>query len=270
MDYENQAMIEDMFNKHQTMRMLRHELLSSPSIVQMIDQSGLDAEFSLDLMSQMILHKRTTVDVLVGLLKRHFDTKPDPVQACADALEKAIEHQLVLYSHAEQRFILRFDVGEDKHKLIRQYMYLPPMTIPPLEVTSNRGSGYVTIRQDSLLLKDNHHDGDICLDAINRANQVAFSINERVVKGIRNKWKNLAKPKEGESFQDYTKRLKAFEVFEKDAFFTLALLVEMGNRFHFTHKYDKRGRMYSQGYYADYQGNDWNKSCIEFTDKQFI
>jgi DNA-directed RNA polymerase len=39
-----------------------------------------------------------------------------------------------------------------------------------------------------------------------------------------------------------------------------------GNRFWLTHKYDKRGRTYCQGYHVSYQGNDYNKACIEFAD----
>jgi len=35
-----------------------------------------------------------------------------------------------------------------------------------------------------------------------------------------------------------------------------------------THKYDKRGRCYSQGYHVNPQGNDWNKAVIEFAEKE--
>ena len=34
--------------------------------------------------------------------------------------------------------------------------------------------------------------------------------------------------------------------------------------FYLTHAYDKRGRTYAQGYHVSYQGNDWNKACVQF------
>jgi DNA-directed RNA polymerase len=37
-----------------------------------------------------------------------------------------------------------------------------------------------------------------------------------------------------------------------------------------THKYDKRGRTYSQGYHIQPQGSDWNKAVIEFADKEIV
>jgi DNA-directed RNA polymerase len=48
------------------------------------------------------------------------------------------------------------------------------------------------------------------------------------------------------------------------------LMFTAGNRFYMTHKYDKRGRTYSQGYHINPQGNDWNKAVIEFADKEVI
>jgi hypothetical protein len=238
--------------------------------MQTIAKSQLDEEFALDLLSQMVLHRRATVPTLVGLLERHFSAFGNPMQVCANMLELAAKHDLVDYDPQDERFILVFDVDQATHTLLRQYQYLPPMIVPPLEVTSNRGSGYITVTTDSLVLKDNHHEGDLCLDSINRFNRVPLTANLDVVKKIRNHWKGIDKPKLGEPFVEYQKRLKAFERYEADAFFTIALMGEMGNRFHFTHKVDKRGRTYSQGYHLNYQGNDWNKSIVELAEPEYV
>lgn len=270
MDFENQQMVEQIFNARQTPRLLRKELLGSAEVVARVQASELDQEFALDLLAQMILCKRATVPQLVGQLRHHFARMANPFQACADALLTAAERDLVDYDPERQQFILVFDLDEATHALLRQYQYLPPMLVPPLEVTDNRGSGYLTIRTDSLLLKDNHHEGDLCLDHLNRCNRIAFSVNTEVVRTIRNQWKHLDKPKDGESFQDYQQRLKAFERYERDSFFTIALMQEMGNRFYLTHKYDKRGRTYCQGYHITYQGNQWNKAVIEFATPTLI
>lgn len=266
MDFENQKMIETCFNKKQTHDLLRHELTGSKTVMDTIARSGLDQKFCLDLLSQMILNKRATVPALVGLLAHHFVD----YQSTADALLRACEADLVDFDPQDERFVVRFNIDEATERLMRQYQYLPPMIVPPLTVTGNRGSGYITIRQDSLLLQDNHHEGDLCLDSINRFNAVPLAINAAVVKSIRNSWKHLDKPKAHETYDDYQKRVKAFERYERDSFFTMALLIETGNRFHLTHKVDKRGRTYAQGYHVNPQGNCWNKAVVELANKELI
>ena len=270
MDFENQRMLETFFNAKQTPKLLRKELTGSAHVMALISASTLASDFAIDLLSQMILYKRTTVPTLIGLLSHHFGAKHDRYQACADALVQAAHADLVDYDPSDERFVVRWDVDDKTMSLIRQYQYLPPMVVPPLPVVSNRGSGHITITNDSLLLQDNHHDGDLCLDSINRFNSVPLAINADVVKGIRNSWKALDKPKAGETFEEYQKRVKAFERYERDSFFTIALLIEMGNRFHLTHKPDKRGRTYAQGYHVNPQGNCWNKATVEFAHKELI
>ena len=45
-------------------------------------------------------------------------------------------------------------------------------------------------------------------------------------------------------------------------------LFMMGNEFYLTHRYDKRGRCYAQGYHVTTQGNPWNKAVIEFAHEE--
>lgn len=270
MDYENQDMIEHFFNARQTPHLLRHELSQNEKACKAIVSSGLDEDFAFDLLSQMVLYKRAHLPTLVGLLKQHFRNQVNPFQACADALLTAAAHWLVDWDEAREQFVIMFDVSDKAMKLIRQYQYMPPMIVPPLTVRDNRGSGYINIKDDSLILQNNHHEGDICLDSINRFNSIPMSINEEVVRMIRNSWKNLDRPKNGETFEDYQKRLKAFERYEQDAFFTIAFMVEMGNEFYFTHKVDKRGRTYAQGYHINPQGNCWNKAVLELAEKEKV
>lgn len=273
MDYENQKMIETFYNARQTKDLLRRELLLSQEVLMAVDRSGLDQEFALDLLSHMILLKRATLPTLVGLLKHHYSVFANPRQCCADALAHAAIMDLVNFDTEREQFVLQFDADANTHTLLRQYQYLPPMIVPPLEVRAdgvNRGSGYITVQTDSLVLKDNHHNGDLAVDSLNRFNKVALSINTNIVKGIRNSWKHIDKPKDGENFQDYQARVKAFEKYERDSFYTIALMVEMGNRFYLTHKVDKRGRTYAQGYHITTQGNVWSKAILELADKELV
>lgn len=270
MDYENQKMLEQFFNARQTPKLLRKELMGSQTVVSAIQASELPEDFCLDLLSHMILAKRAPVSALVGLLKHHNKGSSLQFQKTADMLLIAAEKDLVDYDPDRDQFIVRFDVDETTHELIRQYQYLPPMIVPPLPVgepgSLNRGSGYITVQTDSLLLKDNHHEGDLCPDSLNRFNQVPLTLNLELAKRVKNSWKNIDKPKQGETFEEYQKRRKAFDRFQQTAAFTFALMSEMGNRFYLTHRVDKRGRTYCQGYQINYQGNDWSKACIELAD----
>ncbi|MEK0397488.1 hypothetical protein WNX13_10960, partial [Lactobacillus delbrueckii] len=69
----------------------------------------------------------------------------------------------------------------------------------------------------SIILKKNHHEDDVCLDHINRMNKIPFQIDMRVVKFVKNEWRNLDKPKEGETREDFLKRKKAFEKYDRTA-----------------------------------------------------
>lgn len=266
MKADTQRLIETMHSKHQTMDLLMNEFRNEPFIQNMVDASGLEADFCYALLCQMALHKRARVDVLVGVLSRHAET----LQQVADMLFAAAEADLVDFNAATSQFIIKWQPEQKVYDLITQYQFLPPMLVPPLKVTSNRGRGHLTYQQDSLILKNNHHDGDICLDVLNLKNQIPLQINVDVVKSIRNSWRNLNKCKPGETFEEFQKRVEAFERFEKLTMKDMALMVNNDNEFYFTHAYDKRGRSYCSGYTINYQGNDYQKAVVEFKHEEIV
>ena len=47
-------------------------------------------------------------------------------------------------------------------------------------------------------------------------------------------------------------------------------MVSQGNRFYLTHKVDKRGRIYAQGYHITTQGTAFKKAMIELAEPEFI
>jgi DNA-directed RNA polymerase len=50
----------------------------------------------------------------------------------------------------------------------------------------------------------------------------------------------------------------------------IGILEGFSNEFYLTHRYDKRGRVYCQGYHVTYQGTPWNKAVLELADKEII
>ena len=140
------------------------------------------------------------------------------------------------------------------------------MIVKPMPVTNNKETGYITGR-GSIILRNNHHEDDVCLDHINRMNSIKFTINPNTAKMVKHTWRNLDKPKDGETKEDFQKRKRAFEKYDRTAKEVIGMLTD---EFYLTHKEDKRGRTYCQGYHVTYQGAAWNKAVIEFAEKELI
>ena len=267
----HQHLLEQLFNKNQTISRIREEFQECKefNFTAYMEEKGLNPAFGMDLLIQMVLHKQTTIPVMVGILRHHLGTSKDELQQCADLIEKAIDIGLVIWNNDTRKLVVKFNITDDIQRDLDRFQYPLPMIVEPLDVTHNKEDGYLTTK-GSLLLKKSHHDDDICLDHINRCNKIKFVINDDTATMVKNKWRNLDKPKAGEHHGDYQKRLKAFHKYTTVSLEVIRLLVQEGKEFYFTHKYDKRGRTYCQGYHCSYQGNPWNKAVIELANKELV
>lgn len=264
---EHQVMLEMLYNKNQTTKRIRQEFTECEEFDfgTYIEECGLPIPFGLDLLVQMALHKRASVETLIGCLQHHAENP----QQIADWLLMAAEKDLVDYDPQLKIFIVKFTISIDVQEELDRYQYPLPMVMVPKKVLSNKDTGYLT-SVGSIILKNNHHNDDVCLDHINRMNEIPLSINTNVATMVKNKWKNLDCKKSDETFDEYKQRVRAFEKYNKCAKDVIDILRTEGNKFYLTHKYDKRGRIYCQGYLVTYQGASWNKAVIEFADKEII
>ena len=169
-----------------------------------------------------------------------------------------------LFKHTDRGSIYlvsAFELDEKIVKFIEQTMYLPPMICPPREIRTNHDSGYLTKRESMILGKGNFHTENICLDSINKFNQVALSLNVRLLKTFSEEpKKEFTDPAKKEQWMTFVK--KSYEVYRD--------LVQHGNEFWLTHRVDKRGRTYAQGYHCSTQGNSFRKAIVELSDKELI
>ncbi len=264
-----QTELERLYSKNQLIPRIRSEFMKLKDqgfdLIGYLNEREIPADFGVDVLIQMVLHKRATLPVLVGILQRHFDT----AQECADMLLRMANTDLLDYSTTSHQFIVVADISEDVKEDLERFQYPLPMVIEPREIKTNRDSGYL-LNNSSVILKDNHHEDDVCLDHLNRVNKIRFAINDDTATMVKNQWRNLDKPKEGETREDFNKRVKAFEKYDRSVQAVMAKLLSLGNSFYLTHRYDKRGRIYCQGYHVNYQGAPWNKAVIELADKEFI
>jgi hypothetical protein len=268
---QHQIELEKLYSKNQTLSRIRREFTDCQTFnfEAYLEHHRIDVDFGIDLLVQMALHKRTTPSTLIGILRRHFEPLVSASQLAANMLEKALAARLVLWDDPAGQFVVMFNITEDVQRDLDRYQFPLPMVVPPRRVRDNWETGYFTARE-SIILRKNHHDDDVCLDHINRANQVRFMINFDTAHMISGAWRNLDKPKAGESKEDFDKRVKAFDKYDRSSKDVIDQLVAHGNEFYLTHRYDKRGRIYCQGYHVNYQGAPWNKAVIELADKEFV
>ena len=259
--------MEKLFHKNQLHPRIKSEFQGADlPFRDVMLKHNIDPAFGFDLLVQMVLHKRAGVPVLVGILRKHF--KGD-CQKTADALLMACQIDLMDWNPVTRQFIVKYDITPDVQEELDTYQYPLPMIVEPKELKNNHDTGYYTSR-NSVILKDNHHDNDVCLDHLNQVNGVKLTLNSDVTSMIQNQWRNLDKPKPGEDRKDYLKRVKAFEKYDRTAYQVMAHLDIAGGEFYLTHKYDKRGRVYCQGYHVNYQGNTWNKAVINFANEEMV
>lgn len=267
----HQLELERLYNKNQTISRLRKVFTDCKEFdfAGYMTDNGVEPDFGFDLLVQMALHKRTTLPILVAILRHHFDRYPNASQLAADMILKCGEIELVDWLPAYKQLVVVFDTPKDVQEDLDRYQYPLPMVVHPQKVRDNHDTGYYLSR-NSIILRRNHHDEDVCLDHINRVNHIRFAHDFDTAQMIKNQWRNLDKPKEGETKADFDKRVKAFEKYDRTAKEVIELLTAYGNEFYLTHKYDKRGRTYCQGYHVNYQGAPWNKAVIELAEREVV
>jgi len=263
----HQIELERLYSKNQTIPRIRAEFQNceQASFTDYLIESEIPVNFGLDLLVQMALHKKASLQTLIGLLIKHFND----AQTTADMLLKASLADLVDWDPTIKMFIVKFEITQEVQDDLDRFQYPLPMVVEPRDIKKNTDTGYF-LNQGSVILRNNHHADDVCLDHLNRMNKIKLTINADTAQMIKNKWKNLDKCKEGETREDFEKRKKAFKKYDRTAKDVMKVLMEHSDHFYITHKYDKRGRVYCQGYHVNYQGTPWNKAVVELADKEMV
>lgn len=264
---DHQIELEKLYNKNQLIPRIKAEFTGCKEInfAEIFQANGIPLDFGFALLVQMALHKRAELPTIVGLLRSHCQT----AQEVVDLIQKMCELDLCHWHPIQHVLVTAITISEDVQAELDRFQFPLPMVIEPREVKTNRDTGYI-LNRGSIILKKNHHGDDVCLGHINRQNRIKLTINRDTAQMVKNSWRNLDKPKEGESKEDFEKRKRAFEKYDRTCHDVIDLLTEHGNEFYLTHKYDKRGRIYCQGYHISYQSAPWNKAQIELADKEVI
>lgn len=260
---ELQQQLEELFSKNQLLPRIRKEFEDSEDFdfKAYFEHKGINVNFGFDVMVQMALHKRADMQTMVGLTRRHFNT----AQECADELEKMNQADLIDWHEGLKLFIVKVTISAEVQAELDRFQFPLPMVVKPVTLKKNSDSAYL-LGNSSVILKGNHHNEDVVLEHLNRVNAVKYCIDMETAQLVKNKWKSLDKVKEGETREDLERRRKAFAKYDATAHDVMSLLLSQGNEFYLTHRYDKRGRTYCQGYHVNNQGTAWNKAVINFAE----
>ena len=157
--------------------------------------------------------------------------------------------------------VSRIPLSADTLRFIENSQYLPPMVCKPLELENNYSSGYLTHNDSLILGSGNHHEGDICLDVLNKINQIPLRLDTDFLSTI----------EENPTYVlDTPEKAEQWDRFKRQGYDFFLLIAQYGNKFHLLHKVDKRGRIYASGYHVSTQGTAFKKSMVELAKQEVV
>lgn len=218
----------------------------------------------LNVLSQVILLADDYLPLLTLCSSISFGlSKYHDIQTVADIIWCINDTELIYIDiQDDTRYIKsNMELSDDLKRRLSIMCVLPPMITKPKTLRHNKSCGYLTIKQDSLILanKENHHDKCISLDVLNTLNQQALQLDLDICYRFEKEF--TGDTSDEIATKSYEKAKEQFEFFRDTI---------QDNTIHFTHKVDKRGRVYSQGYTFNCQGTSYEKACINLKTKEYV
>lgn len=192
-----------------------------------------------------------------------YDNPTDTVKTVADILVIAANIDMLdMTRHKGSHISIehKWNMHPELLDHMNRMIYLPPMVSEPKNIDNNKTSGYLTFDDSVILGNKNHHDNPISLDVLNIQNKVKVSIDIESLKAIEVPSKEPKTILEEQVFMEM--RDTSREIAE--------MLIDMGNIFYWTNKYDKRGRLYTMGYHINIQSTEYKKSLINLAKEEYL
>lgn len=254
--------LEVVFSKHQLRDVIRAQFAELSE--EHPEES--EQEFVNEVLSLIFMYRQATPDMMVGALFPKFGNPQD----IADALMILVEEDYLDFDSNTNKFSIVYDIDDATKEQLALYQYPMPMVVPPLKVTDNFSTGYMTIKLP-VILNDGCKDRarDVCLDHLNRMNSVPLVLDIHTIESIEASYKDPVRKPE-EDFSEYEKRRKQARIFYDESTVVMEGIVELSDEFWMTHRYDRRGRTYASGYHINTQGTDAHKAVIQLKNKELV
>lgn len=196
----------------------------------------------------------------------HFSDRVEAIQTVAELLAVLCQTDAFDITKPARSASLmiqsRLPLSDKLLRYIHQSEVLPPMVCEPRELKHNFQSAYLTVKGDSLILgRGNAHEGNICLDVLNTQNRVCLKLDRQLLSSVEEK----------PTFTlDDPEQMRQWQLFKTQSYDFYRLLISQGNRCWLTHKVDKRGRIYAQGYHVSTQGTAFKKASLELAQEEIV
>ena len=194
----------------------------------------------------------------------NFSDRVDSIKTMAEILtvlaDTNVYHIYKTSTYGSLMFKSNLKLDEETARYAETVGYLPPMVVKPRTLKRNYQSAYESFNDSLILGKGNFHDGDICLDVINKKNAVPLTLNTEFLALEESPKREPETVESARNFEDFKRQSKAI----------CRLMIGQGNEFYLTHKVDKRGRLYSQGYHISTQGSSYKKASIDLANKEIV
>lgn len=283
--YRTQTEIENNYSRKNIHNIIKQDIYHSTNLIdQLIPfiNDYLDGEYyesKQKRISELTLTPtELAIEILIAVLET---TNITPIQKTVSTMAKYLGYELLLDGvktatellgkcspagvykivNLNNRIVIQSLWALEAHtqELIQKTKYLPPMIFKPLPWLSNRLGGYLSSRDHIVLGHLNYHEKNQSLDAINILQGIEWSLCDMV-----------EYREEPNKPLDTPEKVLQFEKLRKDSEEVYQELIDHGNKFYFVWKYDKRGRMYSQGYHVNLQSTAYKKAILEFSKEELI
>lgn len=249
-------------------------------------------ELILDIVTSITIHAQKPMPFasIISMSNIPGMDKLSSVQTVAEivaVLEPLGLYSIEKYPDGTRTVESNIELNEQLLNRLNLYCYLPPMIEKPDTLEHNKSSGYKTINSDSLILgySENCHKNSISLDVLNTLNKTQYVLDTDFISKHVKEWhrKELTTDEMLAAYELYSIEHDVtyeqfIEQYQQDCvnwenylnqFNTLKTHLE-DKPIYFTHKVDKRGRVYSQAFHFNYQGTSFEKACISLARKEVI
>lgn len=222
-------------------------------------------ELVLSVFTLVLQYKPMIMQSIVSILARRIslDEHISQVTTVAECIALISRTGLINISHTHTGSYIMVNTEynldgipeQDYHEILYE---------PPPEYTKNWHEDY---GHRILGGKYNQHDGNICLDHINRMNSIPYQLNKAL----------LSKYEETPTYA-FTDKYGNFSIEKRDQWITFIRnsyrkyieICNKGNVFYLNHNDDKRGRCYAEGYHVNTQGSSFKKAIIQLANEELV
>jgi len=160
---------------------------------------------------------------------------------------------------------LNYQLDDSTLSAIHLTMFMPPMLCEPIPWTPNDEGGHLLSSSSCVLGTMNDIGQHQSLDVLNKLQSISWTLNETMLQEpeLPTKVLDMNNPVDTRKAQQHNDRcIQSATVYD--------IMLNNENKFYFIWKYDKRGRMYSQGYDINLQGSEYKKATIEFSNTELL